>query len=80
MASVTANIVYCTMQPISIPVAKAFNLDTVFYVNFVTILQMFIAAPMTFVSIYIYSKFNMSTVLRCVVLVYLVGCVFRASC
>ena len=79
MASVTANIVYCTMQPISIPVAKAFNLDTVFYVNLTTMLQMFNAAPMTFVSIYIYSKFGMSTVLRSIVTLFLAGSALRAT-
>ena len=80
MASITANIVYCTLQPISIPVAKAFNLDTVFYVNLTISMQMFLAAPMTFVSIYFYSRFSMSSVLRCVVTLYLVGCAIRVIC
>lgn len=43
-------------------------------------LQMFNAVPMTFASIYIYSRFGVSIGLRLIVTVFLVGTILRASC
>ena len=80
LSGIMGNVVFCTLLPISIPVAKAFGLDTVFYVNLTIMMNMFNAAPMTFVSIWIYSHFSTSTVLRGVVTLLLVGTGFRALC
>ena len=80
MGSVISHIVYAAIWPISIPITKVFELDTVFYVNFTTMLQMINAVPMTFASIYLYSRFGVSVGLRLIVTVALLGTVLRASC
>ena len=74
------NVVFATLQPISIPVAEAFELKTVLYVNLTIMMNLFNAVPMTFLSIWMYSTFSTSLVLRLVVTVQLLGTVLRAVC
>ena len=73
IAQANGNIIFCTLQPISIPVAKAFGLETVLYVNLVIMMNLFNAIPMTFLSIWMYSHYSTSGVLRFVVTVLLIG-------
>ena len=67
------------MWPISVPVAKAFDIE-VFYVNLVTILTIMNNVPITLLSIFVYSKLKVTSGLRFMVTLFLVGAIMRASC
>ena len=80
LAQANGTIIYSTLNPIAIPVANAFELSTVFYVNMTIMAQMFNPIPMTFLSIWMYSNFKTSNVLRGLVTVQLIGAACRALC
>ena len=73
------NLIFVTMNPLSIQIARAFELNSVFYVNLAIAINMVNSVPMTFVCIYLYSRFDFSTVLRVVTTVMMIGAVIRAS-
>ena len=72
--------IFVALSPISIPLARAFNLDTVLYVNFTIIFQDLNSVIMTFASVWMYSRYSTSGVLRLAVTVFFVGALLRALC
>ena len=80
MATIMGNVIFCSLLPIAIPTSKAFGLETVFYVNLAITINLFNAAPMTLISVWVYSRFSTSGVLRCVVTLQVAGAACRALC
>ena len=74
------NLIFATLNPLSIQIARAFDLNSVFYVNLAIAINMVNSVPMTFVCIYLYSRFNWSIVLRLVTTLLMIGAILRASC
>ena len=74
------NLIFATLNPLAIQTARAFDLDSVFYVNLSIAINMVNSVPMTFLCVYLYSKYSTSLVLRLVTTLMLLGAITRASC
>ena len=74
------NIIFVTLNPLAIKVASAFELNSVFYVNLSIILNMVNAVPFTFLSVYLYSRYSASCVLRVMITLMMIGSICRAMC
>ena len=74
------NLIFVTLNPLAIEVAKAFGLSKVFYVNLSIAVNMFNSVPMTFLCVYLYSRYSTSGILRCVITLMMFGSILRATC
>lgn len=70
--------IYATMSPIAIPLADAFELSTVLYVNWTILIQMFNPVPITFLSVWMFSKYRTDLVIRFAATLILLGAILRA--
>ena len=57
-----------------------FELESVLTVNLMIAINMVNAVPMTFLCIWLYSRYSAAKVLRCVITLMLIGSIVRASC
>ena len=80
IATINACLIYGTLTPIAIPLADAFELPTVIYINWTILVQVFMPVPMTFVSVWAFSSYKTDTVLRIATTCMLIGSALRAVC
>ena len=80
LAETMGSTISTTLQPISVPIAEAFKLKSVIYVNLTIMINMVGYAPMTFLCIYLYSHFKTSTVLRSAITFQMIGATIRGLC
>ena len=80
LATANCLTVFVTLQPLAIPIVAAFEVRDLFYVNMTIMAQVFAPIPMTFVSIWVYSHFKVSDVLRVIVSVQMFGAALRSLC
>ena len=72
-------LIFSTMNPLAIEIARAFQLKSVMVVNLSIIINMVNGVPFTFLSIYLFGKYNVSSVLRFISTLMLIGTLMRAT-
>ena len=80
IAQMSGNMIFVSLQPISIPIARAYNLHSVMYVNVAVIVQSLNCIPMTLLCVWMYSKYSTAGVLRFAMSLLLLGSLFRSLC
>ena len=76
----TGQAIFITLHPLKIPIAEAFDQDSVFYVNLAVMIFALNMVPMTFASIWMFTWYSVTAVLRFAMTLMMVGATFRAFC
>ena len=74
------NFIFATLNPLAIQISQAFHLESVLYVNISIAINMVNSVPMTFLCVYLYSRYSTSGILRLVTTLMMIGAITRASC
>ena len=80
VAQMSGNMMFVSLQPISIPIAHAYDLYSVLYVNLAVIVQSLNCIPMTFLCVWMYAKYSTAGVLRFAMSLLLLGAICRSVC
>ena len=80
MGQIMGNLIFATMNPLAIEVARSFELSSAMMVNLSIIINMVNSVPFTFLCVWLYGKYNVANILRVVTTVMLIGSIFRGMC
>ena len=78
MGQTLGTLIFSTMNPLALEIARTFELRSVMVVNLSIIMNMVNGVPFTFLSIYLFGKYNVASVLRVVSTLMLIGTLLRA--